>query len=62
MWNLSKILVAISNFRSADNTIRMFDRRNLTNGGVGSPVHTFEAHTAAVLCVQVKYKPFHFFL
>ncbi|KAM3380098.1 WD-40 repeat-containing protein MSI4 isoform X1 [Capsicum galapagoense] len=37
---------------SADNTIRMFDRRNLTSGGVGSPIHIFEAHTAAVLCVQ----------
>lgn len=37
---------------SADNTIRMFDRRNLTSGGVGSPVHIFEGHSAAVLCVQ----------
>ncbi|XP_015070445.1 WD-40 repeat-containing protein MSI4 [Solanum pennellii] len=37
---------------SADNTVRMFDRRNLTSGGVGSPVHIFEGHTAAVLCVQ----------
>ncbi|CAI9114323.1 OLC1v1015026C1 [Oldenlandia corymbosa var. corymbosa] len=37
---------------SADNSVRMFDRRNLTSGGVGSPVHTFEGHTAAVLCVQ----------
>lgn len=40
-------------FRSADNSIRMFDRRSLTSGGVGIPVHTFEDHTAAVLCVQV---------
>lgn len=31
----------------------MFDRRNLTSGGVGSPVHKFEGHNAAVLCVQV---------
>ena len=31
----------------------MFDRRNLTSGGVGSPIHKFEGHTAAVLCVQV---------
>ncbi|KAL0397003.1 UNVERIFIED_CONTAM: WD-40 repeat-containing protein MSI4 [Sesamum calycinum] len=38
--------------RSADNSVRMFDRRNLTSGGVGSPVHIFEGHTAAVLCVQ----------
>ncbi|XP_070027407.1 WD-40 repeat-containing protein MSI4-like [Nicotiana tabacum] len=37
---------------SADNTVRMFDRRNLTSGGVGSPIHIFEGHTAAVLCVQ----------
>ncbi|KAK4361821.1 hypothetical protein RND71_017062 [Anisodus tanguticus] len=37
---------------SADNAIHMFDRRNLTSGGVGSPVHIFEGHTAAVLCVQ----------
>ncbi|KAF3655189.1 WD-40 repeat-containing protein MSI5 [Capsicum annuum] len=37
---------------SADNTVRLFDRRNLTSGGVGSPIHIFEAHTAAVLCVQ----------
>lgn len=40
-------------FRSADNSVRMFDRRNLTSGGVGSPIHTFEGHSAAVLCVQV---------
>lgn len=37
---------------SADNTVRMFDRRSLTSGGVGSPIHIFEGHTAAVLCVQ----------
>ncbi|GKA32607.1 WD40 repeat-containing protein MSI4-like protein [Tanacetum coccineum] len=39
---------------SADNTIRLFDRRNLTTNGIGAPVHIFENHTAAVLCVQVK--------
>lgn len=38
--------------RSADNSVRMFDRRNLTSGGVGSPIHKFEGHKAAVLCVQ----------
>ncbi|KAI4330679.1 hypothetical protein MLD38_028941 [Melastoma candidum] len=38
--------------RSADNTVRMFDRRNLTSGGIGLPVHTFAGHDAAVLCVQ----------
>ncbi|KAJ8766938.1 hypothetical protein K2173_011756 [Erythroxylum novogranatense] len=37
---------------SADNSVRMFDRRNLTSNGVGSPVNTFEGHKAAVLCVQ----------
>ncbi|XP_068651904.1 WD-40 repeat-containing protein MSI4-like [Aristolochia californica] len=37
---------------SADNSVRMFDRRNLTSGGIGSPVHKFEGHKAAVLCVQ----------
>ncbi|OMO66274.1 hypothetical protein COLO4_30660 [Corchorus olitorius] len=35
---------------SADNTVHMFDRRNLTSGGVGSPVNKFEGHSAAVLC------------
>ncbi|GJW28020.1 WD40 repeat-containing protein MSI4-like protein, partial [Tanacetum coccineum] len=37
---------------SADNTIRLFDRRNLITNGIGAPVHIFENHTAAVLCVQ----------
>ncbi|XP_050218597.1 WD-40 repeat-containing protein MSI4-like [Mercurialis annua] len=37
---------------SADNSIRMFDRRNLTSNGVGTPVYKFEGHKAAVLCVQ----------
>ncbi|KAK6273594.1 hypothetical protein POUND7_010677 [Theobroma cacao] len=37
---------------SADNTVRMFDRRNLTSNGVGSPIYKFEGHKAAVLCVQ----------
>lgn len=37
---------------SADNSVRMFDRRNLSSGGIGSPVHKFEGHSAAVLCVQ----------
>ncbi|KAF2302700.1 hypothetical protein GH714_001234 [Hevea brasiliensis] len=37
---------------SADNSVRMFDRRNLTSNGVGTPVHKFEGHKAAVLCVQ----------
>ncbi|KAK1422511.1 hypothetical protein QVD17_25686 [Tagetes erecta] len=37
---------------SADNTVRLFDRRNLTSSGVGTPVHVFSNHSAAVLCVQ----------
>nr|GMC58910.1 WD-40 repeat-containing protein MSI4-like [Ipomoea batatas] len=37
---------------SADNSVRLFDRRSLTSNGVGSPVHIFENHKAAVLCVQ----------
>ncbi|KAI3941916.1 hypothetical protein MKW98_009126 [Papaver atlanticum] len=37
---------------SADNSVRMFDRRNLTADGVGSPIYKFEGHKAAVLCVQ----------
>ncbi|CAL5442853.1 unnamed protein product [Camellia sinensis] len=37
---------------SADQSVCMFDRRSLTSGGVGSPVHKFEGHKAAVLCVQ----------
>ncbi|GER37115.1 WD-repeat protein [Striga asiatica] len=41
---------------SADHTVHMFDRRNLTTDGVGSPVHKFQGHKAAVLCVQVGQK------
>jgi histone-binding protein RBBP4 len=38
---------------SADHSVNMFDRRNLTaSGGTGLPVHKFEDHKAAVLCVQ----------
>ncbi|KAL2899538.1 WD-40 repeat-containing protein MSI4 [Bienertia sinuspersici] len=37
---------------SADNSIHMFDRRNLTTSGVGSPVHKFQGHSDPVLCVQ----------
>ncbi|KAJ6698882.1 WD40 REPEAT FAMILY [Salix purpurea] len=37
---------------SADTSVCMFDRRNLTSNGVGSPVYKFEGHKAAVLCVQ----------
>ncbi|XP_057506328.1 WD-40 repeat-containing protein MSI4-like [Actinidia eriantha] len=37
---------------SADHSVCMFDRRNLTSDGVGSPIHKFEGHKAAVLCVQ----------
>ncbi|XP_061952171.1 WD-40 repeat-containing protein MSI4-like [Populus nigra] len=37
---------------SADTSVCMFDRRNLTSNGVGLPVYKFEGHKAAVLCVQ----------
>ncbi|KAK9102559.1 hypothetical protein Sjap_019813 [Stephania japonica] len=37
---------------SADNSVHMFDRRNLTSGGVGSPIHKYKGHSDAVLCVQ----------
>uniref|UniRef100_M4F6K7 Histone-binding protein RBBP4-like N-terminal domain-containing protein n=1 Tax=Brassica campestris TaxID=3711 RepID=M4F6K7_BRACM len=37
---------------SADNTVRLYDRRNLTSNGVGTPIYKFEGHKAAVLCVQ----------
>ena len=50
---LQQILATWDFFRSADNSVRMFDRRNLTSNGVGTPVYKFEGHKAAVLCVQV---------
>ncbi|KAL0694122.1 hypothetical protein Bca4012_061302 [Brassica carinata] len=37
---------------SADNTVRLYDRRKLTSDGVGTPIYKFEGHKAAVLCVQ----------
>ncbi|CAN7070410.1 unnamed protein product [Brassica oleracea var. botrytis] len=37
---------------SADNTVRLFDCRNLTSNGVGSPIYKFEGHNASVLSVQ----------
>jgi WD40 repeat protein len=45
-------------FSSADNTVRMFDRRKLNSRGVGSPVYKFEGHDAPVLCVQVAGKSY----
>ncbi|KAK4427335.1 WD-40 repeat-containing protein MSI4 [Sesamum alatum] len=49
-WNPKDLNLILTG--SADNTVRMYDRRNLTSGGVPSPVHIFEGHAAAVLCVQ----------
>lgn len=49
-WNPHDVNLILTG--SADTSVRMFDRRNLTSGGVGSPVHIFEGHKAAVLCVQ----------
>ncbi|KAL6131891.1 hypothetical protein ACLB2K_070264 [Fragaria x ananassa] len=45
-------LVNLDIKESADHSVRMFDRRNLTSGGVGAPIYKFVGHTAAVLCVQ----------
>lgn len=39
----------------------MFDRRKLTSDGVGSSIHKFEGHSAAVLCVQVSMLPDYIF-
>ncbi|KAL8102573.1 WD-40 repeat-containing protein MSI4-like [Apium graveolens] len=44
-WNPLDINLLLTG--SADHSVCMFDRRNL-----GSPVHKFEDHKAAVLCVQ----------
>ncbi|KAK7271966.1 hypothetical protein RJT34_28275 [Clitoria ternatea] len=49
-WNPHDINFILTG--SADNTVHMFDRRNLKSSGVGSPVNRFEGHDAAVLCVQ----------
>ncbi|KAK4257785.1 hypothetical protein QN277_007326 [Acacia crassicarpa] len=49
-WNPNDVNLILTG--SADNSVRMFDRRNLTSNGVGSPIHKFEGHKAAVLCVQ----------
>ncbi|KAJ3694985.1 hypothetical protein LUZ60_000362 [Juncus effusus] len=37
---------------SADNTVKLFDRRKLISNGGSAPVHEFEGHDSAVLCVQ----------
>ncbi|URE16881.1 WD-40 repeat-containing protein [Musa troglodytarum] len=39
--------VQFCHFRSADSSVKMFDRRNLTSGGAGSSLHTFRHHKAA---------------
>ncbi|KAM7471823.1 hypothetical protein LguiA_010006 [Lonicera macranthoides] len=49
-WNPHDVNLILTG--SADNSVRMFDRRKLTSGGFGSPIHIFEGHNAAVLCVQ----------
>ncbi|CAJ2661111.1 unnamed protein product [Trifolium pratense] len=49
-WNTHDINFILTG--SADNTVRMFDRRKLNSRGVGSPVYKFEGHEAPVLCVQ----------
>ncbi|KAL1335483.1 hypothetical protein HN51_064362 [Arachis hypogaea] len=49
-WNFHDVNLILTG--SADNSVRMFDRRKLTSNGVGSAVHKFEGHSAAVLSVQ----------
>ncbi|KAK2368789.1 WD-40 repeat-containing protein MSI4 [Trifolium repens] len=49
-WNTHDINFILTG--SADNTVRMFDRRKLNSQGVGSLVYKFEGHNAPVLCVQ----------
>ncbi|KAL4359169.1 hypothetical protein HN51_018883 [Arachis hypogaea] len=49
-WNPHDINFILTG--SADNTVKMFDRRKLNSEGVGSPVYKFEGHEAAILCVQ----------
>ncbi|MED6109213.1 WD-40 repeat-containing protein msi4 [Stylosanthes scabra] len=49
-WNPHDINFILTG--SADNTVKMFDRRKLSSEGVGSPVYKFEGHEAAILSVQ----------
>ncbi|XP_058774193.1 WD-40 repeat-containing protein MSI4-like [Vicia villosa] len=49
-WNTHDINLILTG--SADNSVRMFDRRKLSGHGVGSPIFKFEGHDAPVLCVQ----------
>lgn len=42
-------------FRSADNSVRLFDHRKISGSGQALPVEQFEGHSAAVLCVQVPF-------
>lgn len=50
---LSRDWITPAPFRSADNSICIYDRRKLSSGGVRSPVQIFQGHSDAVLCVQV---------
>ncbi|PIN04788.1 hypothetical protein CDL12_22670 [Handroanthus impetiginosus] len=50
-WNPNDLNLILTG--SADNTVRLYDRRNLTSGAGGSPIHKFErGHNAPVQCVQ----------
>ncbi|KAL3691523.1 hypothetical protein R1sor_005174 [Riccia sorocarpa] len=49
-WNLHDENYVLTG--SADTSIKLFDRRKLSQDGSGSQVETFNGHTAPVLCVQ----------
>ncbi|XP_078151294.1 WD-40 repeat-containing protein MSI4-like, partial [Carex rostrata] len=49
-WNAQDANLILTG--SADHTVRLFDRRNLTAGGVASPIRKFEAHTAPLYSIQ----------
>ncbi|KAH7852649.1 hypothetical protein Vadar_027414 [Vaccinium darrowii] len=49
--------VGQNGLRSADQSVHMFDCRNLISNGVGSPIQKFEGHKSAVLCIQDNYIP-----
>ncbi|XP_078152302.1 WD-40 repeat-containing protein MSI4-like [Carex rostrata] len=49
-WNAQDVNLILTG--SADKTVRLFDRRKLTAGGVASPVRKFEGHMAPLFSIQ----------